>query len=97
MSKANNNIMIYQTKEGSLELKTDFESETIWASQKDIANIFAIDRTVVNRHINNIFKDTELDEKVVCAKFAHTTQHGAIHGKIQSKEKNAKKTINIQL
>ena len=35
MSKANNNIMIYQTKEGSLELKADFASETIWASQKD--------------------------------------------------------------
>jgi len=85
MQKENNNIIIYQTKAGSLELKTDFESDTIWASQKDIANIFAIDRTVVNRHINNIFKDNELDEKVVCAEFAHTTKHGSLNNKTQTR------------
>lgn len=86
MSKVNNSMIIYQTKAGSLELKTDFENDTIWASQKDIANIFAIDRTVVNRHINNIFKDAELDEKEVCANFAHTTKHGSINNKTQTRD-----------
>jgi predicted regulator of amino acid metabolism with ACT domain len=38
-------------------LKEDSENETIWANQKQIAEVFGIDRTVVNRHINNIFKD----------------------------------------
>ena len=63
MSKVNNNMIIYQTKAGSLELKTDFESDTIWASQKDIANIFGKDQSVISRHIQNIFKDGEVDEK----------------------------------
>jgi len=44
-------------------LKEDSKNETIWASQKDIAEVFGIDRTVVTKHINNIFKDDEIDEK----------------------------------
>ena len=44
------------------------------------------DRTVIGKHISNIFKEKELDEKVVCAKFAHTTQHGAQNWKTQTKE-----------
>jgi len=63
MSKVNNSMIIYQTKAGSLELKTDFESDTIWASQKDIATIFGKDQSVISRHIQNIFKDGEVDEK----------------------------------
>ena len=60
--------------------------ETIWANQKQIAQLFEIDRTVVSRHIKNIFKDEELDKNVVCAKFAHTTEHGAISNKTQTRE-----------
>jgi hypothetical protein len=56
-------------------LKEDSKNETIWASQKQIAEVFGIDRTVVNRHINNIFNDGEVNEKEVCAIFAHTTEH----------------------
>ncbi|QIV96820.1 Fic/DOC family protein [Allofrancisella inopinata] len=79
-------LIIYQLENGALELKADFETDTIWASQKDIANIFSIDRTVVNRHINNIFKDAELDESLVSANFAHTTKHGALDNKTQTRE-----------
>jgi hypothetical protein len=85
MIKENDNKIIYQSETGALELKTDYQSETVWASQKDIANIFNIDRTVVNRHINNIFKDGELDEKGVCAIFAHTTKHGSLNDKNQTR------------
>lgn len=79
-------LVIYQAKNGKIEFRGDFERDTIWASQKQIASIFEIDRTVVNRHIRNIFKDKELNESQVCAKFAHTTQHGAIKGKTQTKQ-----------
>tara|TARA_B110000091_G_C13820600_1_gene480563 strand:+ start:655 stop:1635 length:981 start_codon:yes stop_codon:yes gene_type:complete len=85
MIQENHNKIIYQSETGALELKTDSKSETVWANQKDIANIFNIDRTVVNRHINNIFKDDELDEKQVCAIFAHTTKHGALKDKTQTR------------
>ena len=86
--KQENKLAIYQSESGAIELRADSQDETIWATQKEIANIFDIDRTVVNRHIRNIFKDDELDEKVVCAKFAHTTKHGALANKIQTREQN---------
>ncbi len=82
-----NKIVLYQAKNGAIEFRGDFESEnTVWGTQKQIAELFDIDRTVVTRHIRNIFKDGELNKEVVCAKFAHTTSHGAIKGKTQTKE-----------
>jgi len=78
------NIVVYNS--GELELKVSVENETVWATIKEIALIFDIDRSVVSRHIKNIFKDGELDEKVVCANFAHTTQHGALSNKTQTRE-----------
>ena len=85
MNKNNKQIVIYQAKNGKIEFHGDFDRETIWATQKQIADIFEINRTVATKHIRNIFKDKELDKKVVCANFAHTTQHGAIKGKTQTK------------
>jgi len=79
-----NDIIVYNS--GEIELNIPINNETIWATIKDIANIFDIDRSVVSRHIKNIFKDSELDEKVVCANFAHTTQHGALSDKTQTRE-----------
>ena len=86
MNEINPNIdsIIFQTNNGALELKTETNIETIWANKKQISEIFEIDRSVVSKHIKNIFKDKELNKKVVCAKFAHTTQHGAIEGKQQN-------------
>jgi hypothetical protein len=55
-------------------------------TQKMIAGLFEKDRTVVTKHLKNIFNEGELDESMVCAKFAHATQHGAIKGKTQVKE-----------
>jgi len=80
------NIIIYQAPNGAIELKGDFDKETVWANQSQIADIFGVDRTVITKHIKNIFKDEELDEKVVSAKFAHTTPHGAMEGKTQKRE-----------
>lgn len=61
------------------------QDETIWATQKTIAELFDVDRTSISRHLKNIFETGELDEKVVCAEIAHTTQHGAMGGKTQTK------------
>jgi len=79
-------LAIYQAQNGAIELNFDEKEQTIWANKKHISEIFGIDRSVVSRHIKNIFKDDELDRTVVCAKFAQTTEHGAIKGKTQSKE-----------
>ena len=56
-----NSIEIYDN--GSVELEIPFDGETIWLRQNEIAQLFAKDRTVVTRHINNILKDDEVEQK----------------------------------
>lgn len=82
----NTKIAIYQTPDGQTTIDVKLEDDTVWLSQMQMAELFQKDRTVIGRHINNIFKEGELDREVVCAKFAHTTQHGAIKDKTQRKE-----------
>jgi prophage antirepressor-like protein len=55
------NIIVYN--DGELELKVSVENETIWLTQTQLCNIFEKDQSVISRHINNIFKDNEVDEK----------------------------------
>lgn len=57
------NLIIYQSKSGEIEFRGDFRQETIWGTQKQIAEVFNIDRSVVTKHINKILKDGEVDEK----------------------------------
>ena len=80
-----NQIEIYQAKDGSIQISVQIKKETVWLNQEQLTQLFDRDRTVIGRHIRNIFKEGELQEKVVCANFAHTTQHGAIAGKTQTK------------
>ena len=81
-----NKIVIYQTEDGQTQIDVRLENETVWLTQAQMADLFQKERTVITRHINNVFKEGELEREVVCAKFAHTTQHGAIKGKQQIKE-----------
>jgi len=81
----NKEIEIFQSPDGRTEVQVTFEGETVWLNQEQLGELFDRDRTVVGRHIRNIFNEGELDESVVCADFAHTTEHGAIKGKTQVK------------
>lgn len=72
----NKNLVIYQAKSGAIELKGDFGMETIWATQAQIAQVFGIERSVITKHINNIYKEIELDEKATCAKIAQVQKEG---------------------
>jgi prophage maintenance system killer protein len=58
-----NNLVIYQAKSGAIEFRGDFSRETVWATQSQIIELFSVDQSVVSRHIKNIFKDNEVDEK----------------------------------
>ena len=78
-------IIVYKSSDGSeLPVKTD--GETVWLTQRQMCQLFGRERTVITKHINNIFKEGELEREVVCAKFAHTTPHGSIKGKTQVQE-----------
>ena len=64
----NNKIVIYQSEDGKTQLNVKLEGETVWLSQSQMSELFQTDRTVINRHIKNIYKSGELDEKATCAK-----------------------------
>lgn len=79
-------IVIYQTIDGETCIDVKFQDETVWLSQAQMAELFQKDRTVIGRHINNIFKEGELEESLVCAKFAHTKDYGRREGFTQRTE-----------
>ena len=69
-------IIIYTTEDGSINLQVKMENETVWLTQSQMAELFDRDRTVIARHINNCFKEGELDRNITCAKFAHMGKDG---------------------
>jgi len=69
-------IIIYQTSEKEVELQVRLEKETVWLTQSQIALLFGVDRSVVTKHLRNVFDSKELDKESVCAIFAHTAADG---------------------
>lgn len=82
----NNEIVLFEAKDGKVALPVQLDAETVWLTQTHMAKLFNKDRTVIGRHIRNAIAEGEVDPEVVCAKFAHTTRHGAISGKTQVQE-----------
>jgi len=81
----NSEIITYQTADNETKIQTRLEDETVWLTQEQMAQLFGKGRTTITEHIDNIFKEGELNQKLVCRDFRHTTQHGAIAGKTQTK------------
>ena len=73
-----NQIEIYQANDGSTQINVQFEQDTVWLTQTQMAELFGKGRTTITEHINNVFTEGELVEKVVCRDFRHTTQHGVL-------------------
>ena len=73
----NNQIIIYQTEDGQTQVDVRMENDMIWLTRQQIAVLFGRDYKTISKHINNALKE-ELADSVVVAKFANTTQHGAI-------------------
>ncbi len=69
-------IIIYQAEDGQNLLEVHLQEETVWLTQKPISFLFETERSVITKHINNIFRTEELDRNSVCAKFAHTAADG---------------------
>jgi len=71
-----NQITVYQTPDGKINIEVLYANENIWLPQKRIAELFDVDRSVVTKHLKNIFSENELQEDSVCANFAHTAEDG---------------------
>ncbi len=80
----NAEILLYSSDDGKVYVDVYFRDETFWLSQRGMAELFEVSKSSISRHLTNIFAEEELDEQVVVAKIATTTQHGAIPGKTQS-------------
>ena len=72
----NNEIVIYQSEDGKTVLDVRLEDDTVWLSQQQMSELFQTDRTVIGRHIRNIYKDGELEEISTCAKNAQVRMEG---------------------
>ena len=81
-----NEIVLYRPDDFAEHIEVRFDEDTVWLTRQQIAVLFGRDISTIRRHISNIFSEGELEREVVCANFAHTTQHGAIKGKTQTKE-----------
>jgi hypothetical protein len=70
------NLLLYQVAEKKVQVSVYFEKGTFWLSQKAIAALFGVDRSVVTKHLKSIFVTKELEADSVCAIFAHTAEDG---------------------
>ena len=69
-------ILLYTTPNGKVKIEVYLQNETIWLTQQKIAELFGVDRSVVTKHLKNIFQSGELTENSVSAKIAHTASDG---------------------
>ena len=78
-------IIIYRAEDNTVQLDVRMENETVWLTASQMAHLFGRDVKTIRKHINNALRE-ELADEVVGAKFASTTQHGAMEGKTQTNE-----------
>ena len=70
------NLLLYSTAEQNVKVSVYFQNGSFWLTQKNIAELFGVDRSVITKHFKNIFETNELVEDSVCAKIAHTAEDG---------------------
>lgn len=70
------NFLLYKSDSGEVRLEVILQNETVWLTQKALAQLFGKDRSVIAKHLKDIFESGELQEDSVCANFAHTAGDG---------------------
>ena len=68
-------FILYNLPNEDGKVQVIIRNETLWCTQKAMAQLFGVDRTVISKHLKNIFESSELQRDSVCAKFAHTAQN----------------------
>ena len=72
-------MIIYTTEDGLTKVETTFDGDTVWLSIDQMAELFQRDRSVIGKHVRNIFKEGELEKESVWAKFAYTATDGKVY------------------
>jgi len=73
---SSNEVILYDTPDGEAQVDVRFDRETVWLTRQQMAELFGRDRSVVTRHIRNVFRERELDPKATCVKFAQVQSEG---------------------
>ena len=81
-------MVLYRTEDDDVTVSALIKDESIWLTQKAMAELFGVQKAAISKHLKNIFEQGELIEKVVVSKMETTTQHGAISGKTQTSPTN---------
>ena len=81
-------MVLYHSEQSDVIVNAIIKDETIWISQKAMAELFGVQVPAISKHLKNIFADGELDEEVVISKMEIATSHGAIPGKMQNSPTN---------
>jgi len=79
-------FLVYRAAEEDVSVDAVIKDETIWLTQKSMAELFGVQAPAISKHLRNIFEEGELDEKVVVSKMERTTAHGAMADKTQTRE-----------
>lgn len=79
-------FLVYRSSDEDVSVNAIVKDESVWLSQKAMAELFGVSKSTISRHLKNVFDEGELDKEVVVAKIATTTQHGAIPDKTQTKD-----------
>jgi len=69
-------VQIFKTEDGGVQLEVTLQQDSVWLRQEQMSELFGRERSVITKHLRNIFKERELDEDSVCANFAHTADDG---------------------
>ncbi|MEE0685234.1 MAG: virulence RhuM family protein [Lachnospiraceae bacterium] len=77
-------MVLYRTEDDSVTVSAFVKEESIWLTQKAMAQLFGVQTPAISKHLKNIFEQGELNEEVVVSKMEITTSHGAIQGKTQT-------------
>ena len=85
-NKLKSEIVIYQTEDGKTQIDVKMKDETIWLTQKQMSELFGVNIPAISKHLKNIFREGELNEKVVISILETTAKHGAIEDKVQTQE-----------
>ena len=79
MDKEKADMIIYMTEDGLTKVETTFDGDTVWLSIDQMAELFQRERSVIGKHVRNIFKEGELEKESVWAKFAYTATDGKVY------------------
>ena len=76
-----NELILFETADKEIKLTVPIKNNTVWLNRKQLAELFGRDVKTIGKHINNALQE-ELSNELVIAKFANTTKHGIVEGKI---------------